>query len=69
MCISSFNFGLTNLQMGTSSASVSAQIADIRRLVEKSGLKFVQHAEGTTLGKLGGKPKEIREPKLIDSTC
>ncbi|OAX84514.1 hypothetical protein ACJ72_01105 [Emergomyces africanus] len=35
--------------MGTSSPSVSKQIADIQRLVEKSGLKYVMHSAGTTL--------------------
>lgn len=36
--------------MGTGSASVSAQIAEVQRLVEKSGLKYVMHSAGTTLG-------------------
>lgn len=38
--------------MGTGSPSVSAQIADVQRLVEKSGLKYVMHSAGTTLGEL-----------------
>ncbi|OGM40703.1 putative cell wall biogenesis protein Ecm15 [Aspergillus bombycis] len=37
------------VQIGTSSPSVSAQIADVQRLVEKSGLKYVMHSAGTTL--------------------
>lgn len=36
--------------MGTATPSVSAQIADVQRLVEKSGLKYVMHSAGTTLG-------------------
>lgn len=36
--------------MGTATASVSAQIADVQRLVEKSGLKYIMHSAGTTLG-------------------
>ncbi|RAQ63984.1 putative cell wall biogenesis protein Ecm15 [Aspergillus flavus] len=36
--------------IGTSSPSVSAQIADVQRLIEKSGLKYVMHSAGTTLG-------------------
>ncbi|KAF5859240.1 hypothetical protein ETB97_003145 [Aspergillus alliaceus] len=36
-------------QIGTSSPSVSAQIADVQRLIEKSGLKYVMHSAGTTL--------------------
>ncbi|EEH38544.2 hypothetical protein PAAG_08271 [Paracoccidioides lutzii Pb01] len=36
-------------QIGTSSPSVSQQIADVQRLVEKSGVKYVMHSAGTTL--------------------
>lgn len=39
-------------QMGTSSPSVSAQIADVQRLIEKSDLKYTMHSAGTTLGNL-----------------
>ncbi|EAU39400.1 predicted protein [Aspergillus terreus NIH2624] len=38
------------IPIGTSSPSVSAQIADVQRLIEKSGLKYVMHSAGTTLG-------------------
>ncbi|OJJ44116.1 hypothetical protein ASPZODRAFT_154079 [Penicilliopsis zonata CBS 506.65] len=37
------------IPIGTASPSVSAQIADVQRLVEKSGLKYVMHSAGTTL--------------------
>ncbi|KAL1971637.1 hypothetical protein VTN31DRAFT_2258 [Thermomyces dupontii] len=37
------------IPMGTGSASVSTQIAEVQRLVEKSGLKYVMHSAGTTL--------------------
>lgn len=37
------------IPMGTSSPSVSAQIADVQRLIEKSGLKYTMHSAGTTL--------------------
>ncbi|KAL2001931.1 hypothetical protein VTN02DRAFT_989 [Thermoascus thermophilus] len=37
------------IPMGTATASVSAQIADVQRLVEKSGLKYIMHSAGTTL--------------------
>ncbi|KAE8362319.1 hypothetical protein BDV27DRAFT_159866 [Aspergillus caelatus] len=40
----------TQQHIGTSSPSVSAQIADVQRLIEKSGLKYVMHSAGTTLG-------------------
>lgn len=36
--------------MGTSTPSVSAQIADVQRLIEKSGVKYTMHSAGTTLG-------------------
>lgn len=39
-----------NKQMGTSTPSVSAQIADVQRLIEKSGVKYTMHSAGTTLG-------------------
>ncbi|KGO63465.1 Protein of unknown function DUF77 [Penicillium expansum] len=35
--------------IGTSSPSVSDQVADIQRLVETCGLKYVMHSAGTTL--------------------
>ncbi|GIJ82059.1 hypothetical protein Asppvi_000562 [Aspergillus pseudoviridinutans] len=37
------------IPIGTSSPSVSSQIADVQRLIEKSGLKYVMHSAGTTL--------------------
>ncbi|KAL2818493.1 YkoF-like protein [Aspergillus cavernicola] len=37
------------IPIGTSSPSVSAQIADVQRLIEKSGLQYVMHSAGTTL--------------------
>ncbi|KAJ5216009.1 cell wall biogenesis protein [Penicillium cinerascens] len=35
--------------IGSQNASFSQQIADIQRLIQQSGLKFVMHATGTTL--------------------
>ena len=37
-------------QIGTASPSVSAQIADVQRLIESSGVKYVMHSAGTTIG-------------------
>ncbi|KAL4785290.1 YkoF-like protein [Aspergillus varians] len=37
------------IPIGTSSPSVSAQVADVQRLIEKSGVKYVMHSAGTTL--------------------
>ncbi|OQE26727.1 hypothetical protein PENSTE_c005G08345 [Penicillium steckii] len=37
------------IPIGTASASVSAQIADVQRLIEASGVKYTLHSAGTTL--------------------
>ncbi|CAI7677234.1 unnamed protein product [Penicillium pancosmium] len=37
------------IPIGTSSPSVSAQIADVQRLIEASGIKYTLHSAGTTL--------------------
>ncbi|KAL1855949.1 UPF0045 protein M15 [Paecilomyces lecythidis] len=37
------------IPIGTASPSVSAQVADVQRLIERSGLKYVMHSAGTTL--------------------
>lgn len=39
------------IPIGTPTASVSAQIADVQRLLKKSGLKYSMHSAGTTVGK------------------
>lgn len=38
------------LQIGTPTASVSRQIADVQRLMQQSGLKYSMHSAGTTVG-------------------
>ena len=40
------------IPIGTPTASVSAQIADVQRLVKASGLKYSMHSAGTTVGEL-----------------
>ncbi|CDM35510.1 hypothetical protein DTO013E5_8012 [Penicillium roqueforti] len=35
--------------MGTSTPSVSDQVADVHRMIETCGLKYVMHSAGTTL--------------------
>ena len=35
--------------IGTASASVSAEIADVQRLIRKSGVEYTMHSAGTTL--------------------
>lgn len=37
------------IPIGTPSASVSAQIADVQRLIRKSGVDYTMHSAGTTL--------------------
>lgn len=39
-------------KIGTASASVSQQVADVQRLMQKSGLSYSMHSAGTTVGKL-----------------
>ncbi|KAK5798347.1 hypothetical protein VI817_004637 [Penicillium citrinum] len=41
------------IPIGTASASVSAQIADVQRLIEASGVKYTLHSAGTTLARGG----------------
>jgi len=38
------------IPLGTPTVSVSAQIADVQRLLKKSGLKYSMHSAGTTVG-------------------
>ena len=38
-------------QIGTPTASVSQQVADVQRLMQKSGLSYSMHSAGTTVGK------------------
>lgn len=38
------------LQIGTPTASVSRQIADVQRLMQQSSLKYSMHSAGTTVG-------------------
>lgn len=38
------------IPLGTPTPSVSKEIADVQRLLEKSGLKFTMHSAGTTVG-------------------
>ena len=40
------------IPIGTGSASVLAEVADVQRLIQKSGLKYTMHSAGTTIGKL-----------------
>lgn len=54
-----------NKQMGTPTPSVSAQIADVQRLIEKSGVKYTMHSAGTTLG-MYSVNRVIREPSPAD---
>ncbi|KAJ5899776.1 hypothetical protein N7495_004520 [Penicillium taxi] len=37
------------IPIGTGSASVSAQVAEVQRFIEQSGLKYSMHSAGTTL--------------------
>lgn len=39
------------IPIGTPTASVSAEIAEVQRLLKQSGVKYSMHSAGTTLGK------------------
>jgi hypothetical protein len=39
------------IPLGTPTASVSKEIADVQRLLKKSGLTYTLHSAGTTVGK------------------
>ena len=43
--------GLTEQQIGTPTASVSREVADVQRLMQKSDLVYSMHSAGTTVGK------------------
>lgn len=53
------------IPIGTPTASVSAQIADVQRLMKKSGLKYSMHSAGTTVGKCGllHVPGSVKQPR------
>lgn len=38
------------IPIGTPTASVSKEIADVQRLIGKSGLTYAMHSAGTTVG-------------------
>ncbi len=39
--------------IGTPTASVSKEVAEVQRLLKKSGLDYSMHSAGTTVGKFG----------------
>lgn len=45
---------LISLQIGTPTASVSAEVAAVQRLMKASGLSYSMHSAGTTVGKSFG---------------
>ncbi|KAJ5693193.1 cell wall biogenesis protein Ecm15 [Penicillium macrosclerotiorum] len=53
------------IPIGTGSASVSAQIADVQRLIEQSGVKYVMHSAGTTLGRFLNSPRIKSRSRMI----
>ena len=42
------------IPIGTSSPSVSKEIADVQRFLKKTGVKYSMHSAGTSLGKFPG---------------
>lgn len=52
------------IPIGTPTASVSGQIAEVQRLLKKSGLKYSMHSAGTTVGKLTSSGERVHLLKL-----
>jgi uncharacterized protein (TIGR00106 family) len=52
------------IPLGTPTASVSQQIADVQRLLKQSGIKYSMHSAGTTIGKSVQKCISIRASHL-----
>ena len=50
------------IPMGTGEASVSAQVAEVQKLLEASGLKYIAHSAGTTVGQSA---LEIAAPSML----
>jgi hypothetical protein len=42
------------IPLGTPTASVSKEVAEVQRLLKKSGLNFSMHSAGTTVGEFSG---------------
>jgi uncharacterized protein YqgV (UPF0045/DUF77 family) len=40
------------IPLGTPTASVSKEVADVQRLLKQSGLSYSMHSAGTTVGEL-----------------
>lgn len=40
------------IPLGTPTASVSKEVAEVQRLLKRSGLEYSMHSAGTTVGKL-----------------
>jgi len=38
------------IPLGTPTTSVAKEVADVQRLLKKSGLKYTMHSAGTTVG-------------------
>ena len=41
------------IPLGTPTASVSKEVAEVQRLLKKSGLEYSMHSAGTTVGTFG----------------
>lgn len=44
------------IPLGTPTASVSKEVAEVQRLLKKSGLNYSMHSAGTTVGESSEKP-------------
>lgn len=47
------------IPLGTPTASVSKEVAEVQRLLKKSGLKYSMHSAGTTVGTFQSHPPPL----------
>lgn len=56
------------IPLGTPTASVSNEVAEVQRLLKKTGVKYSMHSAGTTLGMFGLSPSSF-SLFAFPSTC
>ena len=52
------------LQVGTGTASVASEVAEVQRVLKASGLKYTMHSAGTTVGKVPPPPTFFFPPRV-----
>ena len=57
------------IPIGTPTASVSKEVAEVQKLMAKSGLKYSMHSAGTTLGMLEWKIASLSYSSAPSLSC